>query len=55
VKENINEFLEESFPDGYVIVYTNPNGDLRVGRFNPKGFEELEKYHDLILETRGKE
>ena len=32
------------FPEGYIILYTNPNGAIRKMKYNPKGYERIEKY-----------
>lgn len=42
------ETLDKMFPDGYVIVYTCPDNQIRMGMNNPHGYDQLFQYHDLI-------
>lgn len=42
------EQLEKMFPDGYVIVYTCPDKQIRLSMNNPWRDSSLFKYHDLI-------
>jgi len=51
VREDYLEQLDKLFPDGYVIAYTCPNGTIRLGRYNPKTIEELDKLQEHILES----
>ena len=50
MREDHSEFLDQMFPDGYVIIYTNPDLSMRVARFNPHKDESLDMYYKEIME-----
>ena len=35
MREDFIEQLERMFPKGYVMIYTNPDGSMRVSMLNP--------------------
>lgn len=49
MREDQSEKLDKIFPDGYVVVYTCPDKQIRCAIFNPHNDESLFKYNDLIL------
>ena len=50
MREDYQEQLDKMFPRGYVIVYTFPNSDdIRMAHYNPKFYEEIERYRELVL------
>lgn len=51
MREDYQEQLDKMFPQGYVIVYTFPEGiDMRCHYWNPKRYEAIEMYRNVILE-----
>ena len=50
MREDYLEKLDQMFPDGYVIVYTNPNNTIRLGLFNPEGIKEFDELVEHIKE-----
>lgn len=48
MQENIQEKLDKLFPNGYVIIYTCPDNQIRCAMYNPNLYKQLEDYHDLI-------
>ena len=48
MREDYLEKLEQMFPDGYVICYTNPNNTIRLGLFNPEGIAEFDELVEHI-------
>ena len=51
MREDYLEKLEQMFPDGYVIAYTNPNNTIRLGLFNPEGIKEFDELVEHIKES----
>lgn len=54
MREDFLEKLDTMFPDGYVIVYTNPDKSKRVSLFNPNNDNDLYGYHQAILDFSDK-
>lgn len=52
MKEIDIETLDKMFPDGYVIVYTLPNGHIRCAKYNPHGDSTLEYCNDICSEAK---
>jgi hypothetical protein len=52
VREDFMEKLDALFPDGYVIVYTCPDSQLRMSLYNPHKDETIERYHQLLKENK---
>lgn len=48
MREDYQEQLDKMFPDGYVIVYTNPNSAIRINIYNPHGDKTMFEYYDLV-------
>lgn len=48
MREDYTEKLDKMFPDGYVILYTNPNNTLRISHYNPHKIELINDYLDRI-------
>jgi hypothetical protein len=51
MREDYLEKLEEMFPNGYIICYTNPDETIRFGIYNPTEIIELDKLKDKLLES----
>ena len=51
MREDYLEQLDKMFPDGYIICYTNPDGQLRMSLYNPNKYELIE---DIHKELRGR-
>lgn len=52
MKEIDLETMGKMFPDGWVLVYTNPDRQIRMGMNNPNGWPHLFHYHDLIKDNQ---
>jgi hypothetical protein len=50
VREDFMEQLDKMFPDGYIVLYTNPNSTFRMSLYNPHKYELIESFHNLIKE-----
>jgi len=50
MREDHIEQLDKMFPNGYVMIYTNPNLTFRVSVFNPLKFKILHKQWKAIQE-----
>jgi hypothetical protein len=48
MREDYMEKLDQMFPEGYVIVYSNPNDTLRLSLYNPNKYEQIAEIHDLL-------
>lgn len=51
MREDHLERLDKMFPEGYVIVYTCPNGTARMSLYNPNKYELIEKYHQILKDS----
>lgn len=51
MKEVDVEALDKMFPDGYVIVYTCPDKQIRLSMNNPYRDGTLFRCHDLIKDN----
>lgn len=48
MREDYMEQLDKMFPDGYVIVYTCEDKQIRLSLYNPHKYEQIEEYHQLL-------
>lgn len=48
MKECDIECLDKMFPDGYLIVYTCPDKQIRLSMNNPHRLEDIYKYKDIL-------
>ena len=46
--------LDEIFKYGYVVVYIQPNGNIRLALYNPLQSELLDKSHKTLLTLKQK-
>jgi hypothetical protein len=53
MREDHLESLEKMFPRGYVMIYTCPDGSMRVSMFNPQGYDILFEQYTKIKERWG--
>lgn len=44
--------MDEMFPDGYIVVYTQKSGDIRMSLYNPHQDKTIEKFHRLLKASR---
>lgn len=44
------EWLDKEFPNGYLILYTCKDGQLRFAKYNPRRLEVLEDWHSIIVQ-----
>jgi len=42
------EAIDGMFPQGYVIAYTCPDGQIRLSLYNPHKAQEIESIHQLL-------
>ena len=52
MREDHLEALDKMFPDGYLIVYTQPSGDIRMSYWNPLRAKLLYDYYDVLKEFK---
>lgn len=52
MEENKLESLDKMFPDGWVLVYTCPDRQIRMGMNNPNSIPDIFHYHDLLKENQ---
>lgn len=45
------DILDEMFPNGYMIFYTNPDGQIRFNILNPHGIEVFNKWASMLMES----
>jgi len=50
MREDHLESLDKMFPDGYVIVYSCPDSQLRLSLFNPHQCPNINEYHEVLKE-----
>lgn len=46
------ENLDKMFPDGYIVVYTCDDGQIRLSLYNPHKDNSLEGYHRLLKDSQ---
>lgn len=51
MREDYLEALDKMFPEGYVIVYSNPNYTLRLSLYNPNKYVQIAEIHDLLKDN----
>lgn len=52
MREDHMEAIDAMYPDGYLIVYTCKDGQLRMSLYNPHKDPTIEKYHQLLVENK---
>lgn len=52
MREDYQEALDKMFPQGYLIIYGQESGDVRMGLFNPHNYALFPQYMDACLESR---
>ena len=55
LREDFIEQLDKMFPDGYLIIYTCSDKQIRMSLFNPHKDRTIEKYHNILSEERRNE
>lgn len=50
MREDYIEQLDKMFPRGYVIAYTNPDGNVRMGLFNPFKYKIIDDIRCILSE-----
>ena len=53
MREDYLEAIDKMFPDGYIIVYTNPDGQIRMSLHNPHQDESIQEWHELLVKHKG--
>lgn len=48
MREDHLEALDKMFPQGYVIVYTCPDSQIRMSYYNPEKYQQLFDYFDVL-------
>lgn len=54
MREDYLEQLDKMFPQGYVICYTNPDGNLRMSLYNPHRYDLIGEIHDILKDFAGR-
>lgn len=49
MREDYIEKLDKMFPDGYVILYTCPDSQIRLSLFNPHKCPNIDEFHKTIV------
>ena len=52
MREDTMEKIDALFPDGYLIVYTCKDNQLRLSLYNPHKDETIERYYQLLKENK---
>jgi hypothetical protein len=52
MREDHLEMLDKAFPQGYVIVYTCPDGQIRMSYYNPDRLEQIYAYYDYLTDLK---
>lgn len=52
MREDYQDNLDKMFSDGYVVIYTCPDAQIRMNIYNPHSSEVLYKYYDLLQTER---
>ena len=52
MREDYLEALDKMFPDGYLIVYTCEDSQLRMSLYNPHKDEMIERYHQTLKDEK---
>lgn len=52
MEENKLEALDKMFPDGYLIIYTCNDGQIRMNMNNQHRDKMIFKYHDLLVDFK---
>jgi hypothetical protein len=55
MQENHIEALDRMFPNGYMIVYSQPNNNVRMSYYNPHKAQLIYDVYDLIKNEISKE
>ena len=50
-REDHMEAIDKMFPDGYIILYTCPDSQLRMSLYNPHRDITIEKWHQLLKDS----
>lgn len=48
MREDHMEAIDKMFPQGYVIVYTCPDGQIRLSLYNPERLKQIEEIHQAL-------
>lgn len=51
MREDHREALDKMFPEGYFLIYTVPDGNLRMNYVNPHGYDLLGYCRDWAMEN----
>lgn len=52
MREDYIEHLDKMFPEGYIIIYTNPDNQLRMSLYNPQQYAIIEEYHQILKDIQ---
>jgi hypothetical protein len=51
VREDQLEVIEDAFPSGYLIIYTQPNGNIRMAFHNPLNLKQINETAEFVKEN----
>jgi hypothetical protein len=52
MREDFLISMDTMFPNGYVLVYTQKTGDIRLALFNPHGDKTIDEIHESLREEK---
>lgn len=53
MREIDQDTIDAMFPDGYMIFYTCPDGQIRFNIYNPRGIPTLNKWASILMQNEG--
>jgi len=51
MREDFSEKMDEMFPEGYVVIYTCPDGQIRFAAHNPHKIVTLKAWVDALIQS----
>lgn len=51
MREIDQDTIDAIFPEGYMIFYTNPDGQIRFNIYNPNRIEVFNKWAAILMES----
>ena len=50
MKESDLEKMDNMFPNGYVVIYTCPDNQIRLSLYNPHKDVNIDRFHKILAE-----
>ena len=51
MREDHQEAMDKMYPDGWLLVYTCPDGQIRYGMYNPHRDKTIEGWHQAFMQA----